>query len=84
LLAPGGYLLYETYTTAHLDLVQRGLARGPQSPQYLLQSGELRALARPLTVVEYWEGEVEDEAGRRCCARLVAQSAEGKAPGAKG
>jgi len=84
LLAPGGYLVYETYTTAHLDLVQRGLARGPQSLAYLLQPGELPALARPLTVVEYWEGEVEDEAGRRCCARLAAQSAKRNAQGAKG
>lgn len=75
LLAPGGYLVYETYTTAHLDLVQRGLARGPQSLAYLLHPRELRALARPLTVVEYWEGEVEDEAGRRCCARFVGQRA---------
>jgi SAM-dependent methyltransferase len=75
LLAPGGYLVYETYTTAHLDLVQRGLARGPQSLAYLLQPGELRALARPLSVVEYWEGEVEDAAGRRCSARFVGQRA---------
>jgi len=74
LLAPGGHLVYETYTLRHLDLVQRGLARGPQSPEYLLQPGELRALARPLAVVEYWEGEVEDAAGRRHCARLVGQS----------
>jgi len=77
LLAPGGYLVYETYTTAHLELVRRGLARGPQSLAYVLQPGELRALARPLTVVEYWEGEVEDEAGRRCCARLSGQRAVG-------
>ena len=80
LLAPGGYLVYETYTMAHLDLVQRGLARGPHSLAYLLQPGELPVLARPLTAVEYWEGEVEDEAGRRCCARLLAQSAERRAP----
>jgi SAM-dependent methyltransferase len=78
LLAPGGYLVYETYTTAHLDLVQRGLARGPHSLAYLLQPGELRELARPLTVVEYWEGEVEDAAGRRVCARLVGQRAKSK------
>src|SRR6185503_120424 len=29
LLAPGAYLVYETYTLDHLDLVQRDLARGP-------------------------------------------------------
>lgn len=84
LLAPGGYLVYETYIVAHLDLVQRGLARGPHSLGYLLQPGELPALASPLTPIEYWEGEVEDEAGRRCCARFVGRSAKRKAPGAQG
>ena len=78
LLAPGGCLVYETYTWPHLDLVRRGLARGPQAEEYLLRPGELRELARPLNVVEYWEGEVEDDAGRRCCARFVGQRAEGK------
>jgi SAM-dependent methyltransferase len=78
LLAPGGYLVYETYITAHLDLVQRGLARGPHSREYVLRPGELRELTQTLTVIEYWEGEVEDEAGRRCCARLVGQRAESK------
>ena len=73
LLAPGGHLVYETYTLAHLDLVQRGLAKGPHSPDYVLQPGELSSLAQSLNVIEYWEGEVEDDAGRRCCARLVAQ-----------
>ena len=73
LLAPGGYLVYETYTVAHEELVRRGLARGPQSPDYLLQPGELPALARPLRTIEYMEVDVEDAAGRRCCARLVAQ-----------
>ena len=74
LLKPGGYLVYETYTMAHLDLVQRGLARGPQTTDFLLRPGELPVLVEPLTVIEYWEGEVEDAAGRRCCARLVAQA----------
>ncbi|HEX6314979.1 MAG TPA: class I SAM-dependent methyltransferase [Gemmatimonadaceae bacterium] len=73
LLAPGGFLLYETYTTDHQSLVERGLARGPTSAEFLLRPGELRGLVDPLTVVEYWEGEVDDAAGRRCCARLLAQ-----------
>jgi SAM-dependent methyltransferase len=76
LLAPGGFLVYETYTMAHLDLVTQGLARGPSSTKYLLQPGELPELVSPLTVVDYWEGEVQDEAGRRRCARLVAQGTE--------
>ena len=73
LLAPGGFLVYETYTLDHLDLVHRGLARGPQTAEFLLRPNELRELVTPLEVLEYWEGEVNDEAGRRCCARLVAR-----------
>jgi hypothetical protein len=73
LLGPNGFLVYETYTTDHQSLVERGLARGPTSLEFLLQPGELRDLVAPLAVVEYWEGEVEDAAGRRCCARLLAQ-----------
>lgn len=76
LLAPGGHLVYETYTLAHLDLVQRGLARGPSTVEFLLRPGELPELVKPLVVLEHWEGEVVDDAGRRCCARLVARSGE--------
>jgi SAM-dependent methyltransferase len=82
LLVPGGYLVYETYTRPHLDLVNRGLARGPHSPNYVLEPGELPHLARPLTVVEHWEGEVDDDAGRRCCARLLARQS-GQRPEAR-
>jgi SAM-dependent methyltransferase len=80
LLAPGGFLVYETYTVAHLELVSRGVARGPASPEYLLELGELPLLARGLEVVEYSEGDVQDEAGRRCCARLLGQRAGGNGP----
>jgi SAM-dependent methyltransferase len=73
LIAPGGYLVYETYTVAHLDLVERGVAKGPHSRDYLLQPDELPELTRPLTIVEYREGEVDDGAGRRWCARLLAR-----------
>ena len=83
LIQPGGYLVYETYTLAHLGLVQRGLARGPQSPEYLLRTGELPELSKPLTVVEYWEGEVNDAGGLRCCARLLARKS-GRAEELKG
>lgn len=78
LLAPGGYLVYETYTTAHQDLVVRGLARGPQTTEFLLRPGELPALAQPLTVIEYREGEVHDAAGLRRCARLIGQKPEAR------
>lgn len=73
LLAPGGYLVYETYTRPHLDLVRAGLARGPSSADFLLGPGELPTLVAPLRVVHYDEGEVHDEAGRRCSARLLAR-----------
>ena len=73
LLVPGGYLVYETYTVSHLELVQAGLASGPSSPQFLLESGELSRLATGVEIREYWEGEVEDEVGRRRCARLLGQ-----------
>lgn len=75
LIAPTGCLVYETYTLAHHELVQQGLARGPSSTEFLLRPGELRELASPLRVEEYWEGEVSDDAGRRSCARLVARKA---------
>lgn len=73
LLAPSGYLVYETYTLDHLNLVERGLARGPTTAEFLLRPNELPGLVKPLEVIEYWEGEVNDDAGRRCCARLIAQ-----------
>jgi SAM-dependent methyltransferase len=72
LLAPGGVLVYETYTRAHLDLVRRGLARGPTSAAYLAEPAELRSLFPALDVVAYREEEVADGAGRRHCARLAA------------
>jgi SAM-dependent methyltransferase len=74
LLAPGGHLVYETYTLAHLDLVQQGIARGPSTVEFLLRPRELLDLVKPLAVLQYWEGEVVDDAGRRCCARLLARS----------
>lgn len=73
LLAPGGCLIYETYTQHHLALVERGAARGPSTPAYLLEPGELPRLVRPLHVREHFEGEVGDEAGRRIVARVVAE-----------
>lgn len=78
LLVPGGHLVYETYTLDHLDLVQRGLARGPSTAEFLLRPRELLELVKPLEVLEYWEGEVNDEAGPRCCARLIGQRPEAR------
>ena len=72
LLQPGGALIYETFTREHLDVVERGRARGPRNAEYLLDSGELPRLAAPLTVVEHDEGLVVDGAGERHVARMVA------------
>jgi SAM-dependent methyltransferase len=53
-LAPGGVLIYETFTIGQA-------ARGhPRNPAFLLQPGELRDLVQPLTVMRYREGEVRD------------------------
>lgn len=71
LLARGGHLVYETYTFDHLRLVERGLARGPSTPEFLLRPRELLELVKPLEVLEYREGEIDDDVGRRCCARLI-------------
>jgi len=72
LLRAGGTLVYETFTREHLDVVARGRARGPRSPEYLLRPGELRKLVAPLEVREYDERLIIDDAGERHVARVVA------------
>jgi len=49
-LAPGGLLLYETFTTA-----QATLENGPSNPRFLLEEGELRDLFRGLRRLGYEE-----------------------------
>jgi SAM-dependent methyltransferase len=49
-LAPGGILLFETYTRAQLEF-----AGGPKNPEYLLESGELRIAFPSLQVLFYRE-----------------------------
>jgi len=73
LLAPGGYLIYETYTRDHLALVASGVARAPRSAQYTLEPGELRDLLAPLEILEYEEGVRDDVAGIRACASALAR-----------
>jgi SAM-dependent methyltransferase len=52
-LAPGGLLVYETFTRAQA-------ARGkPTNPDFLLESGELIALVRPLSVIASREGDYD-------------------------
>jgi SAM-dependent methyltransferase len=77
LLKPGGYLLYETYTRDNATLVAEGRARAPRSPQYMVATGELLALVAPLEVLSSREGLVEDDAGRRACASILARKGAG-------
>lgn len=62
-LAPGGCLIYETFTVAQA-------ARGkPTNPAFLLQPGELAARVAPLTVLHAREGDFEG----RWLASIVAR-----------
>jgi SAM-dependent methyltransferase len=64
-IAPGGYLLYETFTE-----LQRGRGRGPQSPEHLLRIGELRSLFAGLDEIFYEElTDPADDALARLAAR---------------
>jgi tellurite methyltransferase len=67
LLAPGGWLLYETFT-----IHQRELGYGPENPAFLLQPGELPALFPRLAIAHYWEG-TSDEPRPAAVARLAAR-----------
>ena len=71
-LRPGGILVYETFTIAHLDVVASGKARGPRDPAYLLEPGELPRLVAPLEVQEHAEGLIVDAVGERHVARVMA------------
>jgi SAM-dependent methyltransferase len=73
LLRPGGYLVHETYTRPQTTLVAEGRSRGPTDPAFLLESGELPRLVRPLVTVDYREGLVSDDAGERYCASILAR-----------
>jgi SAM-dependent methyltransferase len=64
-IAPGGFLLYETFTE-----LQKGRGRGPQSPDHLLKSGELRSLFADLDEIFY--DELTDP-GDDALARLAAR-----------
>jgi len=63
-LAPGGLLLYETFTTA-----QRELGGGPRNPDFLLEPGELPRLFPGLEVLSFEEGVRDGEATARLAAR---------------
>jgi SAM-dependent methyltransferase len=64
-VAPGGVVLYETFTTA-----QRALGSGPKSPDHLLEPGELRArFDVDGWNVLFYEETLEPEAVARLAAR---------------
>jgi len=64
-LAPGGLLLYETFT---IDQAQRGR---PTNPDFLLRHGELPQLVQGLEILRQREGEFEE----RCVAAVAARKA---------
>ncbi|MFN8571481.1 MAG: class I SAM-dependent methyltransferase [Gemmatimonadaceae bacterium] len=72
-LRPGGFMVYETFTLDHPVLFGGGDTRGPRSPDHLLAPGELRTLVRPMEILQYREGIVDDAAGKRACASVLAR-----------
>ncbi len=67
-LAPGGVLLYQTFTEK-----QKQLGYGPSDPAFLLRENELPRLFPSLEVLSYREGLDESAARPRYVAQLVAQ-----------
>jgi len=65
-LAPGGLLLYETFT---VEQARRGR---PKNPDFLLEPGELRRIVAPLVVLREREGEFEG----RMVAGVAARKAQ--------
>jgi SAM-dependent methyltransferase len=70
-LAPGGLLLYETFT-----IHQRSLGQGPRNAAFLLQPGELAALFPGLRVLASWEGRTPGP-DAEAVARLTAERPRG-------
>lgn len=63
-VAPGGVVLYETFTTA-----QRALGRGPTSPDHLLHPGELRSRFDGFDILFYEEVTAPDAVARIAALR---------------
>jgi SAM-dependent methyltransferase len=66
-LAPGGLLLYETFTVRQRDLGQK-----PTTTAFLLREGELPEMFGELEILSYWEGLTEGPRPE-AMARLVAR-----------
>jgi hypothetical protein len=77
LLAPGGLLVYETFTTR-----QRELGWGPTNPAFLLEEGELAAAFAALEVVAREEG-LRESQRREWVASLAALKPDGAPSGAR-
>ena len=73
-LAPGGLLLYETFTRS-----QQSLGWGPRRDAFLLAPGELRALFPTLEELVYEEG-LTDEPRPAQTARLLARRRVARGP----
>ncbi len=67
-LAPGGYLIYETFTQSQADC-----PKGPNSKKFLLGQNELPSLFKDLKLLEYEEGLLEDTQSPSHLARLIAE-----------
>jgi SAM-dependent methyltransferase len=66
-LAPGGLLLYETFT-----IHQRDLGQHPANPAFLLRDRELLELFASLEIASHWEG-LAPGPPRQALARLAAR-----------
>ena len=64
-LAPGGLLLYRTYT---VDNERLGNPRGPRNPEYLLRSQELLEVYRDMKILRY-----NETVANKGVAELIAQ-----------
>jgi SAM-dependent methyltransferase len=67
-LAPGGLLVYETFTVH-----QRRLETGPRNLDYLLEPGELPELFSELEILDHWEG-LSEGSNPAHVARILAQA----------
>lgn len=67
-LAPGGLLVYETFT-----LDQRKLGYGPKNTAFLLAPGELPKLFPRLQLLHHWEGTADTGEKPEAVAQLVAR-----------
>lgn len=73
-LAPGGLLLYETFT---VDQAVRG---HPKNPAFLLEHGELPRLVAPLEILRQREGEFDGRFVAAVAARSGGPGRGGKPP----